>query len=138
MSVNWILHSYKNLYCMTNYVGSMSTELPEQTPEDSDNKELRLEHPSGWLYLTMNESVPIIVDALLGLPPREQFNKTELAEHSGVSRQSVTEHVDRLVALDILEAVPDTSPTRYRVTQSNVVQELYELNSALNAAGMDE
>ena len=123
---------------MTNYVESMNTELPERNPEDLDNKELRLEHPSGWLYLTMNDSVPIIVDSLLGLPPREQFNKTELAEHSGVSRQSVTEHVDRLVALDILEEIPDTSPTRYRVTQSEVVQELYELNSALNAVGMDE
>lgn len=116
----------------------MSTETQEPSPEGLDNKELRLEHPSGWLYLTMNDSVPIIVDSLLGLPPREQFNKTELAEHSGVSRQSVTEHIDRLVALEILEAVPDTSPTRYRVTQSAVVQELYELNSALNAAGMKE
>lgn len=123
---------------MPNYDGVMSTDTPEPTPEQFDNKELRLEHPSGWLYLTMNDSVPIIVDALLGLPPREEFNKTELADLSGVSRQSVTEHMDRLVTLDILETVPDTSPTRYRVTRSDVVRELHELNSALNAAGMDE
>jgi hypothetical protein len=33
------------------------------------------------------------------------------------------------------ERFPNTSPRRYRVAKSDVVQELFELNSALNAAG---
>jgi hypothetical protein len=37
--------------------------------------------------------------------------------------------------LAIVEEVPNTSPQRYRVAESPVVQELFELNSALNAAG---
>jgi hypothetical protein len=97
----------------------------------------RLESSTGFLRLTKHDSVPVVIDALLCLPPREEFNKTELADHAGVSRQHVTNHVDLLLALDVLEEVPNTSPARYRMPQSAVVQELFELNSALNAAGMD-
>ena len=115
----------------------MNADTPEKSPRDLDNKKLRLENPTGWLYLTKHDSIPVIIDSLLGLPPRSEFNKTELAEHSGVSRQSVSKHIDRLLELEVLEEVPDTSPTRYRMPDSAVVQELFELNSALNAAGMD-
>jgi hypothetical protein len=87
--------------------------------------------------LAKHDDVTIIIDALLGLPPRSEFDKTELAEHAGVSRQSVTNHIDLLLALDVLEEVPNTSPTRYRMPRSAVVQELFELNSALNAAGIE-
>ncbi|MDY6776087.1 MAG: hypothetical protein SV253_08465 [Halobacteria archaeon] len=104
------------------------------TAEDTtDTKQERLQHPSGWLYLTQHESVAIIVDALLDLPPHREFNKTELAEHAGVTRQTVANYVDLLLELSIIEEVPDTSPTRYRVAESDVVKELYELNSALNS-----
>lgn len=109
----------------------MSKSTPDA--EDLDTKQARLEHPSGFLYLTRHDSVPIIVDALLGLPPRREFNKTELAEFAGVTRQTVGAHVDRLLELKLIERVPDTSPQRYRVADSDVVQELLEFNSALNA-----
>jgi Fic family protein len=117
----------------------MSSNLgTDDEPTDLKTKaQSRLEHSTGWLELTKHDSVPIIIDALLCLPPRKEFNKTELAEHAGVSRQSVTNHIDLLLALDVLEAVPDTSPTRYRMPKSAVVKELFELNSALNAAGME-
>jgi DNA-binding transcriptional ArsR family regulator len=112
-----------------------STE--DDLSEYTSKAEMRLENPSGWLLLTKHDSVPIIIDALLCLPPRRELNKTELAEHAGVSRQSVTNHIDLLLALDVLEEVPDTSPTRYRMPKSAVVKELFELNSALNAAGIE-
>lgn len=99
-----------------------------------DTKAARLEHPSGFLKLTRHESVPIIVDAILDLPPRREFNKSELAEHAGVTRQTVGAHTDLLVDLDVLEPVPDTSPRRYRVAESDVVEELFALNGALNDA----
>lgn len=107
---------------------------PDRDAEDLDTKQARLEHPSGFLHLTRHESVPVIVDALLGLPPRREFNKTELADHAGVTRQSVGTHVDLLLELDLIERVPDTSPQRYRVADTDVVRELQEFNSALNAA----
>jgi len=104
----------------------------EHKDGDVDRKTLRKEHPSGWLYLTQHDAVPILVDALLDLPPNREFNKTELAEHAGVTRQTVGNYVDLLLETELVEEVPNTSPRRYRVADSDVVRELFELNSALN------
>lgn len=112
----------------------MSTPTNRDEAEDLDAKEARLEHPSGFLYLTRHESVPILVDALLDLPPGREFNKTELADHAGVTRQTVSAYVDLLLEVDLIATVPNTSPQRYRVAEGDVVQELFEFNSALNAA----
>lgn len=101
--------------------------------EERDTKELRLAHPSGWLKLTQHESVPILVDALLDLPPGREFNKTEFADHAGVTRQTVATYLDLLVELTVVKPVPETSPQRYRLADSDVVDELFALNSALNA-----
>lgn len=65
--------------------------------DGGEKKELRKEHPSGWLYLTQHDAIPILVDALLDLPPNHEFNKTELAEHAGVTRQTVDTYTDLLL-----------------------------------------
>lgn len=67
------------------------------------------------------------------LPSGREFNKTEFADHAGVARQTVGNYIDLLLETRIVEEVPETSPQRYRVTESEVVRELYELDSALNA-----
>jgi len=110
----------------------------EHASDRGEKKALRKEHPSGWLYLTQHDAVPILVDALLDLPANRGFNKTELAEHAGVTRQTVGNYTDLLLAVELIEEVPDTSPRRYRVADSDVVRELFELDSALNAAGDGE
>ena len=110
----------------------MSRATPPRA-EEIDVKEARLTHPSGWLYLTQHESVPILIDALLDLPPGREFNKTEFADHAGVTRQTVGNYIELLVELTIVEPVANTHPTLYRVMESDVVTELFELNSALNA-----
>ncbi|MCX2819082.1 hypothetical protein EGH25_06920 [Haladaptatus sp. F3-133] len=105
---------------------------------ETDNerkKELRMENPSGWLYLTQHDAVPVLVDALLDLPPNREFNKTELAEHAGVTRQTVGNYTDLLIETRLIEEVPKTSPRRYRVADSDVIRQLFEFNSALNNAG---
>ena len=107
----------------------------EYAGDRGEKKELRREHPSGWLYLTQHDAIPILVDALLDLPPNREFNKTELAEHAGVTRQTAGDYTDLLLEVELIEEVPNTSPRRYRVADSNVVRELFELNSALNNAG---
>ena len=109
----------------------------EHATDRGDTKQLRMEHPSGWLYLTQHDAVPILVDALLDLPPNREFNKTEFAEHAGVTRQTVGNYTDLLLEVDLIEEVPDTSPRRYRVSDSTVVRELFELNSALNSVAED-
>lgn len=101
-----------------------------------EQRAFREEYPSGWLALTKNESVPYIVDALLDLPPRREFNQSELAELSGVSRQSVSRHLDLLLRADIVEPVEGTSPQRYRFNEESPVSEaLIQLDGAMNAAG---
>lgn len=111
----------------------MSRSTPDPVAEDLDTKQVRLDNPSGFLYLTRHESVPIIVDALLDLPSNREFNKTELAEFAGVTRQTVGTYVDLLLELDLIEEVPGTAPQRYRLDEGDVVEALFEFNGALNA-----
>lgn len=99
-----------------------------------DTKQARLDQPSGLLYVLQHDAVPILLDAVLDLPPGREFNKTEFASHAGVTRQTVSNYIDLLQTVAVVERVPETTPQRYRVTESPVVQELYELNSAINAA----
>lgn len=96
----------------------------------------RADYPSGWLVLTRNESVPYIVDALLDLPPRREVNQTELADLAGVSRQSVSRHLDLLLTAEVVEPVAGTSPQRYQFDpESDVSRALVQLDGAMNAVG---
>ena len=113
----------------------MSESTRKHPAEEKDTKEARLENPSGVLHLFQHESVPILIDAILTLPPGREFNKTEFADHAGVTRQTVSNYIDLLLETEIVEEVPNTTPRRYRVAKSDAVQELFELNSALNTAG---
>ena len=110
----------------------------EHVADRGQKKELRKEHPSGWLYLTRHNAIPILVGALLDLPPNREFNKTELADHAGVTRHAAGNYTDLLIEVELIEEVPNTSPRRCRVADSNVVRELFELNSALNNVGGGE
>ncbi|WP_435099475.1 hypothetical protein [Halorubrum sp. N11] len=111
------------------------SSIERREDDRKQKKELRKEHPSGWLHLTQHDAVPILVDALLDLPPNREFNKTEFAEHAGVTRQTVGNYTDLLLEVELIEEVPKTSPRRYKVADSDVVRELFELNSALNSTG---
>ena len=111
----------------------MSTPVSGTSGDNRNVKKTRLEHPSGLLYLFQHDAVPIFLDALLDLPPGREFNKTEFADHSGLTRQTVANYVDLLLEVEIIENVPNTTPQRYRLADSDVVQELFELNAALNA-----
>ena len=104
---------------------------------DPVQRAFREEYPSGWIALTKNESVPYVVDALLNLPPRREFNQSELAELAGVSRQSVSRHLDLLLQTEIVEPVEGTSPQRYRFDEASAVSEaLIQLDGAMNAVGI--
>jgi len=97
-------------------------------------KAARLDKPSGWLYLTRHDAVPVLVDALLDWPPDREFTVTEFARHAGVVRQTVSTHVETLVDVELVEPVPETHPQRYRVDDGDVTRQLFAFNSAINAA----
>lgn len=107
------------------------SDSPPQRRENT--KESRFDNPSGWLYLTQHESVPVLVDALLDWPTNREFTVQEFARHTGVVRQTVSKHIDVLADVGLIEAVPETHPQRYHITNSAVTRELFAFNSAINA-----
>jgi DNA-binding MarR family transcriptional regulator len=110
------------------------TETESRKSRDGDS--IREQYPSGWLALTKNGSVVRIVDALLDLPPRREFNQTELAEQADVSRQSVSRHLELLLAAGVIETVENTRPQRYRFDpESDVSQAIIRLDGAMNGVG---
>lgn len=53
-----------------------------------------------------------------------------------MSRQSVSNHIDLLLRLEILEPVDGTTPQRYRFDEESAVsQGIIGLNGRINAAG---
>jgi len=92
--------------------------------------------PTGWQLLAKNQSVVKMIDTLLSMPPHREFNKSEFASLSDVSRKSVHTHFDLLREVGLVESVPESSPQRYRLNQDNeVTKKLIELDGAVNNAG---
>lgn len=101
---------------------------------DFDVKEHRFEDPSGWMRLVRYETTRFLVDALLEAPPGMAFNKSELSRRTGMSRNSIQDHVDLLVDLGVVEELDDSGWAEYRLNDAGrVTVELFELNSAVNA-----
>ncbi len=117
----------------------MNTPDPgESDTTEKSTKELRYEHPSGWLYLMRNssEGLHLIIDTLLSAADRE-FTQSELADSAGVSRHTVRAHLDTLLEHGIVRAVAGGKRYRFNL-DSPVTQEICELNSAINAVGAGE
>lgn len=115
------------------------------TPTDSSGsnktnmKKLRRESPSAWIELTDNQTLPLVIDALLDSPPGREFNKKELGDHAGVSRESIRKYIDTLLKFNIVTEVPDTNPQRYQLNdRGKATRTLFELQSALNSEGAGE
>lgn len=115
------------------------TPANDSESDRTDVKQVRRENPSAWLELTDNQTLPLVVDALLDSPPGREFNKKELGDHAGVSRESVRKYVDTLLKFNIVEEVTGTDPQRYRLNdEGKATRALFELQSALNAEGGTE
>jgi len=116
----------------------------DDTNDDSNDsrgttKEFRLAYPTGWLRLTQHRGVQLIIDAFIDAGPSREFNKSELAEFAGVSRQTVQNRIGLLVDLDIVSEVETASTTRYRLdVDSPVTQTILDLNYEVNAVLSDE
>jgi DNA-binding transcriptional ArsR family regulator len=101
--------------------------------DQGEMAELRDENPSGWLYLAGNESTQQIIDALLDAGIRE-FNKSELGDYAGLTRQTVANHIDKLVKLDVVEEIDRKKNNRYKFKpESQISQLIIEMNGAVIA-----
>ena len=105
-------------------------------PVDTDRLYDRLSEQTVAIECPDRETAQCIIDALLDSPPGREFNKKELGDHAGVSRESIRTYVDTLLKFNVVEEVPDTNPQRYRLNdEGKVTRALFELQSALNAEG---
>lgn len=118
--------------CCTSMSGTPDSE--DVNEKEMSTKSLRKKYASGWMELTKNRSMPFIIDGLLDFSPEKEFNKSELARKSGVSRESVRKYTSLLLDLNIIEEVPDTTEPRYRLNdKGTVTKKLFELNGAVGA-----
>lgn len=95
-------------------------------------KQMRLDNPSGWLELSMYESLSLMVDAIVDAPPEYTFTNPELASRAGVSDESVRNHIETLEELGVVTYSDEDS--RYQVNEnSRVLREVFALNDSVNA-----
>lgn len=98
----------------------------EYSPEDME------EQPGGWLFLTQTESIQYIIEALLDSTHYREFTRTELADRAGITRQTVSNHLDKLQLLGIIVPVEGSSPQRFRFNPEGAVsQKIIELDAAI-------
>lgn len=111
----------------------------DMTEEAAEMQEIRQQSPSAWMAVVGNQTIPLVIDALLDAPPGREFNKKELAEYAGTTPQSIQNHIDDLLRFQIVETVPDTQPTRYRLdTDSPVIKELFQLTAQLDRVAAND
>lgn len=98
--------------------------------EGGDPAEARRAYPSGWLWLTGEESIRTLLDSLLGADPDVRYGVDDLASLSGLSDAGVERAVDALISLGVLVADEGV----YRVNEHAIVRHAAaELSAAVGA-----
>lgn len=91
---------------------------------------------NGWQAIAGSPVRVEIIDTLLNIPQDKKFNKSELADMSGVSRKSVYNHFPVLEQLGIIEEASTFPKTEYKFDTSNEVSKLLiKLDGAANNTG---
>lgn len=110
------------------------SETTQNRWADKDMKQRRLSEPSGWLYLTEYDHAQLLVDALIDGHP-DSFNKSELADFAGVSRDTVHDHLERLEELNIAKDTGHGRQSRYQFNpDSDVGDAIISVDAAVQGA----
>lgn len=100
--------------------------------DERDVTAARRAYPSGWLWLTGDESIRALLDALLEMDPDARYGTDDLASAADCSGEAVETAVDSLISLGVLIADEGT----YRVNEHGVVfHAARELSDAVEATG---
>ena len=98
--------------------------------EGGDPAEARRSYPSGWLWLTGEESVRSLLDAVLEADPDVRYGLDDLASRADLSDAAVEEAVDALISLGVLVADDGV----YRINEHAIVRHAAaELSGAVAA-----
>ncbi|MFC4451484.1 hypothetical protein [Halorussus aquaticus] len=100
--------------------------------EDADPAQARRAYPSGWLWLTGEQSVRSLLGALLDADPDARYGEDDLASRSDLSESEVAEAIDALISLGVLVA----DDGAYRVNEHAIVYHAArELSAAVETTG---
>lgn len=125
---------------MTNNTETNETNsnTSNRDPFDSDHdvRNLRLEkHPSGWMKLTQDTELTLVLDAILDSPTGEQFKRDVISRQSGVTGETLTEKMGMLEDIGVIRYCDDSEDEWYEIVpmDSNpVVRVLSKLNGIMN------
>ncbi|MFC7078953.1 hypothetical protein [Halorussus caseinilyticus] len=100
--------------------------------EGGDPAEARRTYPSGWLWLTGEESVRTLLVALLDADTDARYGVDDLASRSDLDESAVEEAIDALISLGVLVA----DEGAYRINDHAIVYHAAgELSAAVEATG---
>ncbi|UPV76490.1 hypothetical protein M0R89_18320 (plasmid) [Halorussus limi] len=100
--------------------------------EGGNPAEARRAYPSGWLWLTGEESVRSLLAALLDADTEARYGVDDLASRSDLAETEVEEAIDALISLGVLVA----DEGAYRVNDCAIVYHAAaELSAAVEATG---
>ncbi|WP_135825052.1 hypothetical protein [Halorussus ruber] len=100
--------------------------------EDGNPAEARRTYPSGWLWLTGEESIRTLLAALLSADTDARYGIDDLASRSELDESAVEEAIDALLSLGVLVA----DEGAYRVNTHSVVYRMAaDLSEAVEATG---
>jgi len=98
----------------------------------TDPAEARRAYPSGWLWLTGEQSVRSLLAALLDADTDARYGVEDLTSRSGLAESATEEAIDALISLGVLVADEGT----YRVNEYSIVLHAStELSRAVEASG---
>lgn len=108
---------------------------------DADPRELRLKkHPSGWVQLTQDTELVLVLDAILDSQPDEKYSRGVIEQQTGITGDVLTEKMTVLASLGVITFCNDDTENWYKVTstvENDVLESLTKLNSIMNAEYSD-
>jgi biotin operon repressor len=100
--------------------------------EGANPAEARRAYPSGWLWLTGEESVRSLLAALLDADAEARYGVDDLASRSKLGESTAEEAIDALISLGVLVA----DEGAYRINDCAIVYHAAaELSTAVEATG---
>lgn len=109
---------------------------------DNDARELRLEeHPSGWVKLTQDTELVLLIDAILDSPPEDKFSRNVIQNQTGISGDVLTEKMNVIADLGVITFCSEDEDEWYKVTstmESDMLKAVTRVNSIMNAYYSDE
>lgn len=115
--------------------GNKNTETLFDT--DNDAQELRLkDYPSGWVQLTQDTELVLLIDAILDSPPEDKFTRNVIQNQTGINGDVLTEKMNVLADLGVITFCSEDEDEWYKVTstiESDVLKAITKVNSIMNA-----